>query len=118
MVGTGVGLAVAAAPGIAQATTSQADADTSPPALVDPKTRYPKPPFKKQSQPWPGLPADGAPPDHGETSYQGSGRLDGRKALITGGDSGIGGPRRSPSPARAPTSRSTTCPTRRPTPAR
>ena len=33
---------------------------------------------------------DGAAPDHGETSYKGSGRLAGRKALITGGDSGMG----------------------------
>ena len=52
---------------------------------------YPKPPFPKQQQPWPGLCARMEPkPDHGETSYKGSGRLKGRKALITGGDSGIG----------------------------
>lgn len=60
-------------------------------ALIDPVTRYPKPPFKKQSQPWPGLAGKMEPrPDHGETSYKGSGRLAGRKALITGGDSGMG----------------------------
>lgn len=59
--------------------------------LVDPVDRYPKPPFKKQSQPWPGLAGQMEPrPDHGETSYKGSGRLSGRKALITGGDSGMG----------------------------
>src|ERR1700760_515033 len=59
--------------------------------LTDPTTRYPKPPFKKQSQPWPGLASKMEPrPDHGETSYRGSGRLAGRKALITGGDSGMG----------------------------
>jgi len=59
--------------------------------LVDPVSRYPKPPFKKQSQPWPGLAGKMEPrPDHGETSYKGSGRLAGRKALITGGDSGMG----------------------------
>ncbi|MDH6259587.1 SDR family oxidoreductase [Bradyrhizobium sp. BR13661] len=59
--------------------------------LIDPVTRYPKPPFKKQSQPWPGLAGKmEPPPDHGETSYKGSGRLAGRKALITGGDSGMG----------------------------
>ncbi|MBR0788473.1 SDR family oxidoreductase [Bradyrhizobium manausense] len=59
--------------------------------LIDPVTRYPKPPFKKQSQPWPGLAGKMEPrPDHGETSYKGSGRLIGRKALITGGDSGMG----------------------------
>jgi NAD(P)-dependent dehydrogenase (short-subunit alcohol dehydrogenase family) len=52
---------------------------------------YPKPPFPKQQQPWPGLTSKMIPrPDHGETSYRGSGRLRGRKALITGGDSGIG----------------------------
>ncbi len=59
--------------------------------LIDPDTRYPKPPFKRQSQPWPGLAGKMEPrPDHGETSYKGSGRLAGRKALITGGDSGMG----------------------------
>jgi NAD(P)-dependent dehydrogenase (short-subunit alcohol dehydrogenase family) len=59
--------------------------------LEDPKTKYPKPPFNKQSQPWPGLASKMDPrPDHGEKSYKGSGRLAGRKALITGGDSGMG----------------------------
>lgn len=59
--------------------------------LIDPVTRYPKPPFKKQSQPWPGLAGKMEPrPDHGEASYKGSGRLAGRQALITGGDSGMG----------------------------
>ncbi len=52
---------------------------------------YPAPPFARQEQPWPGLACRmQPPPDHGETSYVGSGRLAGRKALITGGDSGIG----------------------------
>jgi NAD(P)-dependent dehydrogenase (short-subunit alcohol dehydrogenase family) len=59
--------------------------------LTDPTSKYPKPPFKRQSQPWPGLASEMDPrPDHGETSYRGSGRLLGRKALITGGDSGMG----------------------------
>jgi NAD(P)-dependent dehydrogenase (short-subunit alcohol dehydrogenase family) len=59
--------------------------------LIDPISRYPKPPFKKQSQPWPGLAGKMEPrSDHGEISYKGSGRLLGRKALITGGDSGLG----------------------------
>jgi NAD(P)-dependent dehydrogenase (short-subunit alcohol dehydrogenase family) len=59
--------------------------------LTDPTTKYPAPPFPKQSQPWPGLASRMDPrPDHGETSYKGSGRLLGRKALITGGDSGMG----------------------------
>jgi len=57
----------------------------------DPLEQYPKPPFEKQLQEWPGLAGKMNPkPDHGERSYQGSGRLAGRKALITGGDSGIG----------------------------
>lgn len=57
----------------------------------DPTAKYPKPPFRSQSQPWPGLAGKMDPrPDHGETSYKGSGRLQGRKALITGGDSGMG----------------------------
>lgn len=53
--------------------------------------KYPKPPFEKQKQPWPGLAKNMNPvPDHGEKSYKGTGRMKGRKALITGGDSGIG----------------------------
>jgi NAD(P)-dependent dehydrogenase (short-subunit alcohol dehydrogenase family) len=61
------------------------------PVLDDPTKRYPKPPYKRQSQPWPGLASKMEPrPDHGETSYKGSGRLKGRRALITGGDSGMG----------------------------
>ena len=59
--------------------------------MQDPRTKFPKPPFKQQTQPWPGLASKMDPkPDHGETSYRGSGRLAGRKALITGGDSGMG----------------------------
>ncbi len=59
--------------------------------LKNPGDKYPKPPYKKQSQPWPGLVSKMDPrPDHGEESYRGSGRLAGRKALITGGDSGMG----------------------------
>lgn len=59
--------------------------------MDDPRSKYPKPPFKSQTQPWPGLAGKMDPkPDHGETSYRGSGRLAGRKALITGGDSGLG----------------------------
>jgi len=59
--------------------------------LQDPTTKYPRPPFVHQNQPWPALASKMDPkPDHGETSYKGSGRLMGRKALITGGDSGMG----------------------------
>jgi NAD(P)-dependent dehydrogenase (short-subunit alcohol dehydrogenase family) len=61
------------------------------PKLENPNAKYPKPPFRKQEQPWPGLASKmRPPPDHGEKSYKGSGRLKGRKALITGGDSGMG----------------------------
>jgi hypothetical protein len=59
--------------------------------MQDPVSKYPKPPFKRQSQAWPGLASKMEPkPDHGETSYKGNGRLAGRRALITGGDSGMG----------------------------
>lgn len=61
------------------------------PPMVNPQTMYPQPPFTPEKQPWPGLAQKMDPqPDHGEESYQGSGRLAGRRALITGGDSGIG----------------------------
>jgi NAD(P)-dependent dehydrogenase (short-subunit alcohol dehydrogenase family) len=54
-------------------------------------SEHPKPPFAKQKQPMPGLTAKMKPvPDHGENSYKGSGRLKDKKAVITGGDSGIG----------------------------
>ena len=77
---------IATTPGSAIATTA-----THSPDLQDPTTKYPRPPFQSQSQPWPGLAGKMNPrPDHGETSYKGSGRLAGRKALITGGDSGMG----------------------------
>jgi NAD(P)-dependent dehydrogenase (short-subunit alcohol dehydrogenase family) len=63
-----------------------------PPAdLIDPISKFPKPPFPEQKQSWPGLASKMDPkPDHGERSYKGSGRLAGRRALITGGDSGMG----------------------------
>ena len=52
---------------------------------------HPKPPFPSQKQPMPGSTEKMDPrPDHGEESYKGSGRLKGLKAIITGGDSGIG----------------------------
>ncbi|TRC98331.1 SDR family oxidoreductase [Mesorhizobium sp. WSM4303] len=59
--------------------------------LRDPRKEYPAPPFPKQPQITPGLAGKMDPiPDHGEQSYGGSGKLAGRKALVTGGDSGIG----------------------------
>jgi NAD(P)-dependent dehydrogenase (short-subunit alcohol dehydrogenase family) len=54
-------------------------------------TDYPKPPYPAQQQPMPGSTGAMSPrPDHGEESYKGAGRLAGKKAIITGGDSGIG----------------------------
>jgi NAD(P)-dependent dehydrogenase (short-subunit alcohol dehydrogenase family) len=59
--------------------------------MQDPRTKYPTPPFDEQPQPVPGLAREMSPkPDHGEKSYRGSRRLEGRRALITGADSGIG----------------------------
>ena len=59
--------------------------------MQDPRKQYARPPFPKQPQSAPGLASTMDPkPDHGETSYVGHGRLVGRKALVTGGDSGIG----------------------------
>ena len=59
--------------------------------LQDPTKQYPQPPFSHQPQPVPGLERDMKPkPDCGEESYKGLGRLPDRKALVTGGDSGIG----------------------------
>src|SRR6202162_5280735 len=54
-------------------------------------SQYPKPPFPAQTQAMPGATNKMDPrPDHGETSYKGSGKLQGKVAIITGGDSGIG----------------------------
>ena len=91
--GVGVGVAMAAAgPALAQQQGRvAANSPAAEPAIEDPRSKYPKPPFNKQTQPWPGLAREMDPkPDHGETTYRGSGRLAGRKALITGGDSGMG----------------------------
>jgi NAD(P)-dependent dehydrogenase (short-subunit alcohol dehydrogenase family) len=60
-------------------------------AEIDPRQLYPKPPFPEQHQRFPGSDRQMQPsPDHGEKTYQGTGKLQGRAALITGGDSGIG----------------------------
>ncbi len=59
--------------------------------LIDPRTKYPTPTFATQNQPIPGSEADMQPrADHGENSYEGSGKLNGLVAVITGADSGIG----------------------------
>lgn len=87
------GAASAQAPGGAPGGTQQQQQQQPqrPAGLRDPRTAYPQPPFPAQQQPWPGLAKNMNPrPDHGEGSYVGSGRLAGRRALITGGDSGIG----------------------------
>ncbi len=91
-----VGTGLLAAPmlmsvgGAAASGPASADGPVDPP-MQNPLDEYPKPPFMRQHQDPPGLARDMKPrPDHGEKSYRGSGRLAGRKALITGGDSGIG----------------------------
>jgi NAD(P)-dependent dehydrogenase (short-subunit alcohol dehydrogenase family) len=87
-------IAAAAMPGASPASAQQPGGPAAPPpqaAKQNPLTQYPKPPFKDQHQEPPGLASMMDPkPDHGETSYKGAGKLIGRKALITGGDSGIG----------------------------
>jgi NAD(P)-dependent dehydrogenase (short-subunit alcohol dehydrogenase family) len=89
--GLGAGLALLSIPPVFAASSSKKVETLTLMDLEDPRNKYPKPPFKHQSQPWPGLAGKMEPrPDHGEKSYKGSGRLAGRKALITGGDSGMG----------------------------
>ena len=78
-------------PTVSGTRSSKTPVIAKPAPLTDPTTKYPKPPFSGQSQEWPGLAGKMNPrPDHGEKTYKGSGRLQGRKALITGGDSGMG----------------------------
>ncbi|MBV8367804.1 MAG: SDR family oxidoreductase [Candidatus Eremiobacteraeota bacterium] len=91
--GVGTGIAAAAVGTGAQAAAAQTAprSGTDQTTKRDPTSEYPRPPFPRQQQPWPGLAGKMTPrPDHGEQSYRGSGRLNGRKALITGGDSGMG----------------------------
>jgi NAD(P)-dependent dehydrogenase (short-subunit alcohol dehydrogenase family) len=93
--GIGSGLAAAAvSPAFGQEAAMQGQDKTytaTAQPVQDPTTKYPTPPYKFIKQPWPGLAGKmDPPPDHGEKSYKGSGRLLGRKALITGGDSGMG----------------------------
>lgn len=85
LTGAAVAGATLAAPGLAQ------PAAPAPLPPTDPQNRYTSEPFKEQPQKWPGLQRDMKPvPDSGERSYRGAGKLTGRKALVTGGDSGIG----------------------------
>ncbi len=97
--GLGVGIVAAqTAPVFAQQSPNPANRQDTPKqdppnqsVKQNPVTQYPGPPFSSQPQELPGLASKMTPrPDHGETSYQGSKRLLGRKALVTGGDSGIG----------------------------
>ena len=85
----GAGLAATIVP------ASGAQAQTASPSTAQPVEspldKYPRPPYTSAFQPWPGLASKMTPPpDHGEATYKGSGRLLNRKALITGGDSGMG----------------------------
>ena len=91
-VGIGVAAIGAAGPALAEGPNQLSGSSRNSQSIMeDPRSKYPKPPFKQQTQPWPGLARNMDPkPDHGETSYRGSGRLAGRKALITGGDFGMG----------------------------
>jgi len=67
--------AVAATPVLAH-TSQPLDFNLQPVDLQDPTTKYPRPPFTHQNQPWPALASKMEPrPDHGETTYKGSGRL-------------------------------------------
>ena len=91
MTGATLAALTAAATNRAYAAQTAAAPAMGEPSLVNSVTEYPRPPFPKQQQPWPGLTSRMTPrPDHGEESYKGTGRLTGRKALITGGDSGMG----------------------------
>ena len=97
--GAALGVAAAAAPAIAQgdmasggmAQGGMAQGNAAAVPLRDPRTKYTTQRFPEQRQPWPALQSKMTPrPDCGETSYKGSGKLAGRRALLTGGDSGIG----------------------------
>jgi hypothetical protein len=70
----GVGVvAAAAAPTMPQQASTNGPPPSAP-MIEDPRSKYPKPPFKSQTQPWPGLASKMDPkPDHGERSYRGSG---------------------------------------------
>ena len=86
----GSGFAVAAIANAANAVPAAAQ-PAAPEQTPNPYDRFTREPFPVQQQPWPGLASKMTPrPDHGEQTYRGSRRLEGRKALVTGGDSGIG----------------------------
>jgi len=81
----------AAAAGVAAAVAAPAMGQGTGGRPANPTDKYTNQPFPEQRQKWPALQRQMTPlPDCGEASYRGSGRLAGRKALVTGGDSGIG----------------------------
>ncbi|GAN53580.1 SDR family oxidoreductase [Tanticharoenia sakaeratensis] len=92
LTGATLGLAGMVAGGRVSSAQAEGNPAGSPAApIADPRTLYPHAPFESQPQEWPGLQSRMHPrPDCGETSYHGSGRMAGRRALITGGDSGLG----------------------------
>jgi hypothetical protein len=82
------GAAVAGAAAVAGSAIAQTGPAAAP---ADPRTKFTNQPFPEQKQKWPALQREMKPvPDCGEARYRGSGKLTGRKALVTGGDSGIG----------------------------
>jgi hypothetical protein len=89
----GIGLAIAAT---APASAQSSGAAAIPKPLEDPTKKYPRPPYNKQSQPWPGLASKMDPaPDHGEKSYRGSGRLTGARLLLLAATQAWAAPTRS-----------------------
>ena len=87
----GMAAGSAQAQGLTQGQTQPQGQGSGTVAIKDPRSKYTSQPFPEQRQPWPGLQSKRTPrPDCCETSYKGSGRLAGRRALVTGGDSGIG----------------------------
>lgn len=81
---------VAGASGVSRAESQTTERELND-VPTDPVQEYPEPPYPDQHQPWPGLASRMTPrPNSGEETYRGTGRLRGRRALITGADSGIG----------------------------
>ncbi|KMQ89688.1 short-chain dehydrogenase reductase sdr [Lasius niger] len=87
-----LGVAATLGAGSAKAENSANKSNENPAKkLLHPAKAYPAPPYPAQQQAWPGIQSKMEPvPNCGEQTYQGSGRMKGRKALIVGGDSGIG----------------------------